>query len=245
MTFTTIGHVTKTLLNSLKVTEEIAAPHATGQIYCESCKSLSECQYNESGRGFMLTQETHQFGTTYQTYDIWRKCHHKLQAEQQDQINRLFEQSGLPLSKRHLSLSNIECPMSAKVAAGNLILNKINQLYLIGERAKELAIAIGNALTSRTTKVKYMTAAELSTSLRYQDNAAYMSNLEHVLEVNVLIVEGISSERWTAYSEEQISMVIERRARKGKRTVISSRTEIESKYKVLSEQAREMQRTRA
>ena len=67
--------------------------------------------------------------------------------------------------------------------------------------------------------MKYVTASELLTELRY-DNPEYQKRLHEYLTVDTLIIASVGSERYSEYNEEQLGMVIERRQRRARRTVV-------------------------
>ena len=245
MTYTTqywtpIGQTVQNLMSSLvKASEESSREKVDEREYCKTCSGYEECQYGEGGRGFEAIYSTYEFNGESVEYKAWRKCRYKLAREAEAQVQHLYKESGLPKGTHHLKLKDSTSDKVSQKYAGGVVLGNISDLYI--ESAREVAIAIGNELIKRHEAVKYVTIAELLTDLKYQDNARYGEKLEQYLRIGVLIIEGLGSERWSEYSEEQVTMVLERRMRAGLRTVISGRNALgREQYSILKEQVGRM-----
>lgn len=200
--------------------EKAGAPkHLSGEEaekYCLTCKGLEECQYGEGGRGYQARQEQYNFGSDNLEYTVYSKCRHLVQYEGKARKERLFNESGLPAKQKALRIKDLEQSSKAKRQCGAIVVGKISGLKL---KETQGAIAIGNEMIARGQEVKYVTASEIVTELRY-DNPAYRERLGEYLGVEVLIIAGVGRERRSEYNEEQLSMVIERRQRGGRRTVV-------------------------
>ena len=234
-----IGSTMKSLMSCYEVVEvergNEQPKHLNGEAekaYCQGCSSLRECQYGEGGRGYEVIYSTYQMNGSEIEYRALRKCRHKTAAEEAEQREARFKRSGLPMQSRGLRLRDIEISdRTARISAG-LIKSKIKGLVIEG-RGEELIVAIGNEL-SRRGEVKYVTAAEMLTNLRY-DNAEYRANLDSYLRIPALMIDSVGSERKSEYNEEQLTMVIERRLRAGRTTVVRVNREPEE-YENLSAQ---------
>ena len=226
----------------VKASPEEEAPIISEGEYCKQCRGYEECQYGEGGRGFEAIYNTYQFNGEEVEYKAWRKCRYKLAKEAEAEVEGLYERSGLPRGTRNLRIVEINATEITKRLAGGIVINKLQSVYI--ESATELAIAIGNELIKRRREVRYATIAEILTDLRYQDNMNYLTNLEKYIRVGVLIIEGLGSERWSEYNEEQLTMVLERRERRGLQTVISGKRALErEEYSILKEQVIKMMKS--
>ena len=187
--------------------------------YCRECESYEDCQFKGSGRGFEPMISTYIFNNQVTEYKGYRKCRHKLEEEERLRTEELLKKSGLPSRKKRLK--EVESRQAAKVLAGRFILGETRQVAIIGDRSKEIGIATGHMLIERGNRVLYKSGAELLTGLRYQENEEYGKNLQEIIEIEVLIIH-LGGERRTPYNEEQMNMIIEMRARRDKRTMVTS-----------------------
>ena len=217
-TATPIGETAKKLLHCLKVDDSKPSKgeNSIDLIYCEAkCKGLEQCQFGEGGRGYEPTTAYYDFAGQPVPYIIYTKCKYKVLAERREAEDKAFEASGLPLKQRGLKLTEVEAAEDTKILAAGFILGKLTDFEI---ESYELAIAIGNELIKRHIGVKYVTAPELLTDLRY-DNEEYSKNLAKYLQVEVLIVNLQRTWRGSEYNREQLEMVMERRERVSRRTL--------------------------
>ena len=219
MTMTTaskIGEPAKKLLNSFNIIDR-KSTLPQGEIFCQTkCKGLEQCQYGDGGRGYEPTTAYYDFGGNPIPYIIYTKCKYKVLAERRDEQDRLFKNSGLPMKFRNIKLNDVDAEEDDKINAAGFILGKIEQLKIDD---LSLGLAIGNELVNRHVDVKYATISEMLTDLRY-DNEEYTKCLLRYLNVEILIINEQATWRHTEYNIEQLEMILERRERLSKRTLI-------------------------
>ena len=239
-TASTIGRTIQSLTNSYELVDEFKPgtpkhlSYSESVKYCERCKGLDECQYGVGGRGYQALQEQYTFGSDAIEYTVYTKCRYLLEHEAKARKKRLFDESGLPARHKAVLIQDLSLSAKAKRQCGALVVGKITGLKLSEAQA---AIAIGNELIARGRGVKYVTSSELVTALRY-DNPEYQKNLQSYLTIETLIIASVGSERYSEYNEEQLSMVIEGRQRRARRTVVvvtRQRDEYESLREELAE----------
>ena len=205
--------------------------------YCKHCHGYEECQFGQDNRGYEPIIDRYLFNGEFIEYVAWQKCRFKRRAEQREQVNTLFERSGLPIKYRNQRLKDLPITSEQFIQYADFVNGKRTSLVITGESARTAAISIGNELINRSIEVLYATVSELLTDLRY-DNPDYNTNLTKYLNTATLIIESVGSERRSEYNEEQLAMVLERRQRKNLRSAVTLWNNLSdlSRYSVLKEQ---------
>ena len=183
---------------------------------CRNCTGIINCK--QSAPGFEPVITTYQFNGEEVSTIEYRKCQFKLQREAEAKLQQLFDESGLPVRSKDLTLKDAIVSETLKLEVGNFILGKMDMLELIDQY--QAAVAIGNEFIRRGIRTKFVTVNELITDLRYTDNNDYVNNLKQYITVPKLIIIKYTDFVFTDYASEQYLMVTERRNRKALQTLI-------------------------
>lgn len=202
---------------------ELLERKAREQGRCRACRGLYECQYANMGNvGFEPI-----WSEWSPRYEVVKECSYKVARGEQAKAERLFIASRIPLEHRRKRLREIIEGGRVDGAVEALVdhaLGESKWVYLQGPSGSgktELASATGNTMIGQGGNVIYVTVPELLTELRYQ-NEGYYRSLREVSEAKALIMEDLGSERMSEYNQEQLELVLDRRLREGRRTLITS-----------------------
>lgn len=194
---------------------------------CGTCKGLERC--SSEVRGLRPQIRTYSDGRERGVEVRLTPCEHRMRAATKEARARGYEESGLPRMEVELSERQGRALREIEMARGDV--------YVSGASGSGKTVVLseyGRREVRRGVRVKYVTASEVVNRLRGSTN--YYEELERYVGVELLIMENVGSERRSEYAAEQVMMVLEGRARRGGRTVVSSvyrQEEVGCEYEVV------------
>lgn len=189
---------------------------------CAECRSLEGCQYGPGGRGYHPDWEG---DPSY----MLECAVHKAWGERV-RMERALEESGLP---KQSDFDLRELLFSHHPAELEEVLQGLNEVYegrehaLVLEGASgrgktDLLSALGTSLMRRGEAVRYRTSKEVVSALRF-NGEGYEGALRELLSAKYLLLDEVGEERLSEYNEEQLEVVLSRRVRGRRATVIATR----------------------
>lgn len=206
---------------------------------CKKCRGLEECQYTSIGNtGFRPIWE--QWSPIYSYVS---ECEYKRQQSTQAKIDRLFGVSQIPERYKGVRIRESARLTGIIPELLGVVTGEIRELIIIGGSGSDRTEAVSgicNELIVQGVEVMYTTAAEIGTHLRF-NNPDYYKKMEILTGIPMLVIEEMRSEQ-SEYNREQLDVVIERRRRGNKRTVLTGeRAELSKLKEPLRERLKEVQ----
>lgn len=173
-------------------------------------------------------------------YEVLRMCQYERQARKNAKITRLFSESQVPAvyagdSWEHYEITpgNREAVARAKAAASNAgqIGRTGKSLLFYGDKGcgkTKLAAIVANELTKSGQAVLFSTVPELLDDIRESYNNEHKSTQEvtrSLKTAEVLIMDDLGTERMTAWTSEQLYLIINARYSKQLPTIITTNYE--------------------
>lgn len=188
--------------------------------YCEEvCSTIKACQFKGADIGFkplIIADDLNRFKGK-RLYFGKTKCAKELESERLERERMLIEAANLPtaraLSERQKALIKGLKRTSYYIVGGH------------GSGKTNLLAHIGIKYLRAGLKVKYVSQPELLTELRV-GSERYWEQLRECKLVEVLLIDDWRG-RESRYNEEQLWVILNHRAMRGKISVVSSREGLE------------------
>jgi DNA replication protein DnaC len=182
----------------------------------------------------MIPTEVEEMG---QTYQVLRMCWYERQEREQSRIARLFSETGVPQayesdSWEHYDVNdgNREAVAKAKIIAKNKgrLGDSNKSLLIYGKRGcgkTKLASIIANELAKNGQPVLFSTVPELLDDIREsygKEGVSTQQVTSSVKNAEVLVLDDLGTERMTAWTSEQLYLIINNRYNKALPTIITT-----------------------